>query len=117
MRDGIHLVEALGLGGILFVAAPAKVGHIGQLGNVGGGVVSVLGQGSVTGLAGDLRMHSATVRLGLLIVALEALLMPGVGDGAGADQCERAGAVVSVFPKVFGNDDGPDEEKDPQPCN
>jgi len=113
MRRRIHLVEAQGLGGILFVAAPAKVGHIGQLRYISGGIVSVLGQWSVTGLAGNLRMHSATVHLGLLIVALEALLMPGIGDGASADHFQRACPVVSVFPEVFGNYDNSDEQKQP----
>jgi len=115
MRHCIHLGEALGLGGIFFVAAPAKVGHIGQLGHIGGGIVSVLGQGSVAGFAGDIRMLAATMRLALLIVALEALLMPSVGDGASADRFERTRPVVSVFPEVFRHYDSPDEQEHRQP--
>ena len=86
MRHRSYLGESLGLGGILFVAAPAKAGHIGQLGNIGGGVVSVLCQRSVTSFTGNLRVHATTMHLGFLIVTLEALLMPGVGDGASADR-------------------------------
>ena len=115
MRHRSYLGEALGLGGILFVAAPAKVGHIRQLGNVGGWVVSVLGQRSMAGLAGDVCMLPPTMRLGLRIVALEALLMPGVGDGASADHIQRARPVMSVFPKIFRHYDSPDDQEHRQP--
>ncbi len=115
MRHRIHLVEALGLSSVLLVAAPAKVGHIGQLGNVGSGVVSVFGQRSMTGFAGDLSVHSATVHLGLLSVAEEALLVPRIAEGAGADHSQRARPVMSVFPKVFGHYDSPDDQEHRQP--
>jgi len=115
MRYSIDLVEALGLSGILFVAAPAKVGHIRKLGDIGGGVVSMPGQRSMTRFAGDLGMHATPVHLGLLIVALEALLMPGVGDRASADHFERARPVVPIFPKIFRHYDSPDEQEHRQP--
>ena len=115
VRHRIHLVEALGLGCVLLVAAPAKVGHIGQLGNVGSGVVGVLGQRSVTSFTGNLRVHTTTMQLGLLIVTLEALLVPGIADGAGADHFQRARPVMSVFSKVFGHYDSPDDQEHRQP--
>jgi len=103
MRYRRHLREALGFGGIFFVAAPAKVCHVGQLGHVGGGVGSVLGQRSMTGLAGDIRMLAPSMRLGFLVVAKDALAVPSVGDGASADHLECARPVMSVFPKVLGH--------------
>ena len=117
MRHCIHLGEALGLGGILFVAAPAKVGHLRQLGYVGSGVVSVLGQRPVTGFAGDIRMLAATVHFAFLIVALEALLVAGIGDGASADHFERARPIVPIFPKVFRHYHSPNQQEHHQPGN
>jgi len=113
MRHCIHLVEALGLGGILFMAAPAKVGDIGQLRYISGGIVSVLGQCSMTRFAGDIGMLAAAMHLALLIVALEALLMPGIGDGTSADRFEGTRPIVSVFPEVSRHYDNSNEQKHP----
>jgi hypothetical protein len=107
-----HLREALGFGGIFFMAAPAEVCHIGQLGHVGGGVVSVLGQRTMTGLAGDIRMLALAMRLGFRIVTEEALAVPSVGDGASADHLECAPPVMSIHPKVLRHYDSPDEQED-----
>ena len=69
----------------------------------------------MTGFAGDIRMLAATVHLSLLIVALEALLVPGIGDGASADHFERTRPIMSVLPEVFRHYDNPDEQERCQP--
>ena len=117
MRHCIHLREARGFGGVLFVAAPTEIGHVRQLGHMGDGVGSVLGERPMAGLAPDTGMLAATVHLALLIVALAALLMPGIGDGASADHLECARPVVSVFPEVLRHYDDPDEQEHCQPRN
>src|ERR1035438_2383483 len=93
---GHHLRKALGFGGIFFVTAPAEVGHLGQLGNVGAGIVGMLGQGSMAGFAGDVGMFAGGAELGLFVVAQHAGILPGVADGAGADQVERRRPVMAV---------------------
>ena len=78
VRDGIHLGEAFRLGGVFFMAAPAEVGDVRQLGDIGDGVVSVFAQGAVAGLAIYTRMLSPAMHLGLVIVAEDALVVAGV---------------------------------------
>jgi hypothetical protein len=78
MRDRIYLGKTLGLGGVFFMAAPAEVGDSGELGHIGNGVVSVLGQGAVTGLASNTSMLSPTMRLGFFIVARRTFASAGI---------------------------------------
>ena len=112
MRNGVHLRETLGLGGVLLVATPTEVGYIGQLRPVGRWVVGVFGQRAVTGLTVHARMLAALMRLGLCIVTKDALALAGVSDRPGADHVERAGAIVSVFPKILGDYHLADDQKE-----
>ena len=66
VRDRIYLGKALGLGSVFFMAAPAEVGDIGQLGHIGNGVVSMFGQGAVAGFATNARVLTPVVRLGFV---------------------------------------------------
>ena len=111
MRDRIYLGKALGLGSVFFMAAPAEVGDIGQLGHVGNGIVSVFGQGSVAGFATNTRVLTPVVGLGLFLVAGDALASAGIGHGEGADHVEGARPVVSVFPEVLGHHGGAENQE------
>jgi hypothetical protein len=106
VRGRFHLRETLGLGGVFFMAAAAEVRHVRQLGDVRGWVAHVSSQRAVTSLASHTRVLSAAVNLGFLFVAQSALGMSGVGDRTTTDHRQRAGAVVPVFPKVFGHHKG-----------
>ena len=87
---GGYLRKALRLGGVLFVAAAAEVGDIGQFGNVRRGIVGVLRQRAMARFAGDVGVFAGGASLGFVVVAHHAGVLPGVGDGVGADQVERA---------------------------
>ena len=76
--DGIDLGKRFWLGSVFFMAAPAEVGDSGELGHIGNGVVSVLGQGAVTGLASNTSMLSPTMRLGFFIVARRTFASAGI---------------------------------------
>jgi len=114
MRDRIHLGEALGLGGILFVATPAEVGHIGQLGDMGRGVIRMLGQRSMARLAGHSRVLAAAVHFALCVVTHHTLFVAGISNRPGGDHVERTRAVVSIFPKVLGHHQGAENQKGSQ---
>jgi hypothetical protein len=101
---GGDLRELRGLGRVLFMAADAQGGHIGQLGSDGAGVVGVLGEGSVAGLAGDVGVLAFGAGLYLVIVAYGALLLSGVSDRTTFDEVEGAGAVVAVLSEACGDD-------------
>ena len=112
VRDRIDLGKALRLGSVFFMAAPAEVGDVGQLGHIGDGVVRMFGQGSVAGLATNSRMLSPVMHLGFFFVAGGALASAGIGNGQRADHVERARPVVSVFPKVLGHHGGAENQED-----
>ena len=109
---GDYLRETRRFGGILFVTAPADVGDVGQFGDVGLGVVGVFRQRSVAGFTGDVGMFAGRADFRLIVMAHHTGLLPGVCDGAGADQVERAGPVVAIPAEVLGDDGGPHYEKD-----
>jgi len=109
--DGRHLREALGFGGILFMTAPAEVGHLGQFGDDGAGVVGVFGQRPVAGFAGDVRMFAGGAGRSLLVMAHHAGFLSGVVHGVRADQVQRGWPVMPVLSEVFRNHSGPDDEK------
>ena len=100
---GGHLREGGRLSCVLFVAPAAEVGDIGELGDVGGGVIGMLGEGTVAGFAGDVGVLTGGASFGLVIVAQNALVLAGVGDGALTDFRQRSGAVMPVLPKGLGN--------------
>ncbi len=109
-----YLGEASGFGRVFFVAAPAEVGHVRQLRLVRRRVVR---QGvdrlrSMAGFAGDVCVLSRCARFGLVVVAHDALVLPGVGNGAGADPFQGGRVVVPVFAKGFRNERGADHQKD-----
>ena len=100
---GGHLREGRRLGRILFVTLAAEVGDIGELGDVGGGVVCMLREGTVAGFAGDVGVLTGGAGFGLVIVAQNALVLASVSDGALPDFRQRGGAVVPVLPKGLGD--------------
>jgi len=110
--DGIYLGKAFRLGGVFFMAAPAEVGYVGQLGHIRNGVVSVFGQGAVACLTMHIRVLTPVMHFGFLVMAEGALGSAGIRNGERGDHVERTGPVVSVFPKVFGNHCGADNQED-----
>lgn len=102
------------LGRVLFMAATAEIGDVGELGLGGGGVVGggVRVLGSVTGFTGDVGMASGGAGGRLGVVAGDTGVLAGVGDGLGADGVERAGAEVAVAAEIFGDDRGAGDQED-----
>ncbi len=111
VRDRIHLRKTLRLGSVFFVAAPAEVGYVRQLGHIGNGVVSVFSQGAMAGLATNLRVLSPAMRLGFGIVAEDALASASIGNGERADHVDCTCPIVSKFPKVLGHHGGAENQK------
>ena len=111
MRDRIYLGKGFRLGSVFFMAAPAEVADVGQLGHIRLGVVSVFGQWSVAGLTTNARMLTRVVRLGFFFVADGAVALAGIGDGERADHVKRARPVVSVFTKVLRHDGGAENQE------
>ena len=109
---GDDLGEPLGLGGVLFVAAAAEVGDVGKFGDDGAGVVGVGGKGTVAGFAGDVGVLAGGASLGFVIMAQDAGVLSGVGDGALADGVQGAGAVVAVLTEVFRDDGAADGQEE-----
>jgi len=112
VRYGIHLGKGFRLGSVFFMAAPAEVGDIGQFGHVGDGVVHMFGQGAVACLTMYTRMLTCVMHLGFLVVADRALASASIGNGERGDHVKRTRPVVSVFSKVFGYHNGPDNQED-----
>jgi hypothetical protein len=113
---GNHLREGTRFGGVLFVAADAESGDRRQLGNEGGWIVGMFGEGAVAGFAGDPGVFAFGADLALVLVAKYALLLARVGDGALADEIERAGAIVSILTKVFGDHGLAEREEERKSC-
>jgi hypothetical protein len=103
MLGGHHLGKAWWLGRVFFVAAPAKVGDVGQLRNVRRGIVGVLCQGPMTGFARYVSVFAGGSRFGFVIMADDAGVLAGVSDGPLPDQRKRTGAIVAVLSKIFGD--------------
>ena len=110
---GDHLGKASGLGGVLFVAAPAEVGHVGEDGLMRGGVVRIRVSGlrSVAGFASDVRVFAGSAHPGLVVVAHHASILTGVGDGMLADDGEGRGVIVAVLAEGLGNEGRTDEKE------
>jgi len=101
--DGRHLGEGARFGGVLLVAAPAEVGYLGQLRNVGGRVVGMQRQRSMTGFAGHVSVLARRPRGGFGIVAEHAGILPCECDRPLSDQRQRTRTVVAVLAKGFGD--------------
>ena len=108
---GDHLWKTAGLGGVLFMAAPAEIGDIRAFRDVGGGIVGVLGEGPVAGLAGDVRMLAGFAGVSLVVVAHDAGILAGIGDGPLPYGGERARAVVAVLAEVLGDHRAADRQE------
>jgi len=103
MRNCFYLGKIPGLGGILFVAAPAQIRDIGQLRHVRNRVFRMLGQRAMAGFATNSGMLSTVMHFGLLVMTHGALTVAGISNGARRYHIERSGAVVSVLPKALGH--------------
>jgi len=111
VRDRIDLGKTLRLGRVIFMAAAAEIGYVGQLGDIGGGVVRVFGQGAVAGFASNTRMLTPVMHLGFFIVAEGALASAGIGNWERGNGVERTRRVMSVFPKVLGHHGGAENQE------
>ena len=111
VRNGFYLGKTFGLGRVFFVAAPAQVGDVGQLGHIGDRVIRMFGQRSVTGLATNSRVLSAAMHLGFILVAGGALASAGIGNWERGNGVERTRRVMSVFPKVLGHHGGAENQE------
>ena len=109
--DSSDLGEPGGFGGILLMAAAAEVGDVGKLRDVGGRIVGMLGEGAVAGFAVDAGMFAGSLDLGHFVVAHDAGVLAGVGDGFLANEVEGAGPVVAVLAEAFRDDGGTDGEE------
>lgn len=112
---GGHLGEPFGFGRVLFVAAAAEVGDVGQHGFVGGGIVDMLCLRAVACLAGDVGVFAGGAGFPFVFVAEQAHVLAGEGDGPLADGIERAGAIVAVPAEVLGYDGSANNEKKTEP--
>jgi len=111
---GVDLGEAFGFGGVLFVAAAAEAGDVGEFGLERRRIIG-LGMGglrAVAGLARDMSVAAGGADFGLIFVAEDAGVLAGVGDGARADQIKGGRPVVAVFAEAFGDDGGADDEEE-----
>ena len=112
-----HLREALGLGRVLFMAAPAEVGYIGEDRLVGGRVVGMLRQRPVTGFAGHVGVLSGGARLALVVMTHQTHILAGESDGFRPDQRQRLGAVMAVLAESFRHHGGADGQKEAEAEN
>jgi hypothetical protein len=99
-----HLREGPRLGSVLFVAAPAEIGDVGQLGNVPRRVVRMLCQRAMARFAGDVSVLAGCPRLGFGIMTDNAGILPCVRDGPLPHHGQGAGTIVAVLSKGFGDD-------------
>jgi hypothetical protein len=109
--SGNDLREGGGFGCILFMAAAAEVGDVGEFGDEGGRVIGMFGEGAMAGFAGDVGVFAGVVEFGLIVMAHGAGFVAGVGDGAGANEVECAGAIVAILTEGFGDDEGAQTEE------
>jgi len=110
----MDLWEALRFGGVLFVAAAAETGHIGEFGLERGRVIGLgmSGLRTVAGFARHVGVTPGSADLGLIFVTEDAGVLAGVGDGTRADQVEGGGPVVAVFAEAFRDDGRADDEEE-----
>jgi len=100
---GHDLREAHGLGRVFFMAAAAKLASIRELRFHRARIGGVPGLRPMAGFAGYVGMRTGRTRLGFVIVAAQAGVLAGVGDGVLADGVQRPRPVVSVLAEGFGH--------------
>jgi hypothetical protein len=110
----MDLWEVLGFRGVLFMAAAAEAGHIGEFGLERGRVIGLgmSGLRTVAGFARYVGVTPGSADFGLIFVTEDAGVLPGIGDGTRADQIEGGGPVVAVFTEAFRDDGGADDEEE-----
>ena len=106
-----YLGEGFGLRLVFLMAAHAQGGDLGECRLECGGIVGMFGERAVAGLAGDVGVLALGADLRLIIVAHDAGVLAGVGNGVLADGREGAGAVVSVLAEAFGHDGAADHHE------
>ena len=106
MLCGRDLGEGFGLGAVRFVAAGAEDGGVELRGCHGGGIVSVLGLGSVAGFAGDNDVLALLLLIDHVGVAGFAGTMAGEGNRPGRDLGEGGATIVAVLAKTTRHDGG-----------
>jgi len=109
---GDDLREPLGLGGVLFVAAAAEIRDVGELGLHGAGIVGVRGQRAVAAFASDVGVLAGGAHFSLVVVAHDAGVLAGEGDGALTDGGEGSRAVVAILAELFGDYGSADGEEE-----
>lgn len=112
VRDGIDLGKPFRLGGVLFVAPPAEVGDVRQLGGIAAFSLHMFGLRTVAGLASHPRMLSRVMNFGFSIVAEGALASTRIGNRRRGNHVQRSRPVVSVLAKVLGYHGGANDEED-----
>ena len=115
MFDGRHLGEFRGFGRVLFMAAAAQVGDVGQLRNVRHRVLGMLRQGAMAGFAGDMSVFACGARFAFILVAHQAGVLPGKRDGVLADQGQGAGPIMPILAEGFGDNGATDYQKEREP--
>jgi hypothetical protein len=111
---GHHLGKALRFRRVLLVAAAAEISDLGQFGNVGRGVVGVLGQRTVAGFTGHVGVLAGGPCFRPVFVAQDACLLPGEGDRVLTHQVESARPVVPILAERLGDYGAADGEEDRQ---
>ena len=106
MIRGGNLGEGFGLGAIGLVAARTDHGGVEFGGLHGGGIVGVLGLGSVAGFTGDDDMLALLFLIDHVGMAGLADIVAGEGCWPGRDLRDGGAAIVSVLAKTVGDDEG-----------
>ena len=102
---GDDLRESFGLGAVGLVAAGANDGSV-ELGWLyGGGVVGVLGLGSVAGLAGDDNVLAQLFLIDHVSMASLANFVAGEGGWPGRDFSNGRAAIMSVLAETVGDNE------------
>ena len=74
----------------------------------------MLGLRAVTGFTRDVRVFPGSPFRGLIVVADDAGILPGVSRRVRPHGIQRSGAVVTEFSKLRRNDRGADHQEQPQ---
>ena len=111
---GIHLREVLWLGDIFGMAANAQMYDIGLFWFETGGIVSVLGERPVAGLAVDLSVDTVSFGVGYIGVTALADLVTGIGDRARSDLRQGVAPVVTVLAKTLREESAAQDDKENQ---